>query len=524
MKKIIKIGLLSTVAFCHVVFAANPEENPDGSVNGVVITGESVQNPSTGGDDAPSDEQIEGVTRMLAAVEEGVLPQEILEAFSDLPKIDVGQRSDIDAMQANLKATLETRWTNETSFFLNAFLAMVAKTLDPLVLPLAESLFGKMSDDLTFNVFIDKLSSIYTTLFADERNIITTQINTPMDWVTFQFLGLFFNNAIPKCVVNINIPGLGNVDLITKVVEGLKEASLNILGLWGVRDDVQVEILQNLIEILPKKAKIISDAANVSFIKSFIESLTDPSLPTIVDDYKIQVLLVVDLSEVNRHRVGINNGVKVSDDANFHERESALIRMFEDTANRSAPNVWDLQLQIGNFESIAYSSLTPMVRSVVQSPIGVNLSLPTLVSDHPTAGYVIKRLREEFASPESKVQVLNFEGSQLSDEGWEQLALLAETQKPLHKLRLTGMQIPSSVAGRLGMFRVQGINMVGCRLNAADLTDMVSGWLGDGSILRGVDLRGNEVNAAVISLFVQKGFEIYQQIRIQPHGYMFAKP
>ena len=114
---------------------------------------------------------------------------------------------------------------------------------------------------------------------------------------------------------------------------------------------------------------------------------------------------------------------------------------------------------------------------------------------------------------------MNFEGSQLSDEGWEQLALLAETQKPLHRLRLTGMQIPSSVAGRLGMFRVQGINMVGCNVKAANLTDMVSGWLGDGSILRGVDMCGNEVNEIVTSLFVQKGFTSY----LLPQGNIFVK-
>ncbi|MDP3641333.1 MAG: hypothetical protein Q8R43_02740 [Alphaproteobacteria bacterium] len=186
--------------------------------------------------------------------------------------------------------------------------------------------------------------------------------------------------------------------------------------------------------------------------------------------------------------------------------------------------MWDLVFRLRSLENVAYGDLTPVIRSIVRSPMGTNLSLPTLVSDHPTTGYVITRLKEEFLSPESKVQLLDFEGSQLSDEGWEQLALLAEAQNPFHKIRLTGMQIPSAIAGRLGMLRVAGINMVGCCVKAADLTAMVAGWLGEGSTLRGVDMRGNEVNEDVASLFINKGFQMFKQDRIVPFGYMFAKP
>lgn len=47
--------------------------------------------------------------------------------------------------------------------------------------------------------------------------------------------------------------------------------------------------------------------------------------------------------------------------------------------------------------------------------------------DHVSTAHVMTKLREEFLSAESKVQVLDFEGSQLSAEGWEQLAQLAES-------------------------------------------------------------------------------------------------
>ena len=87
----------------------------------------------------------------------------------------------------------------------------------------------------------------------------------------------------------------------------------------------------------------------------------------------------------------------------LHERVASFRAMFERLSDRAVPYVWDLMLKLKGFENIAYGDLTPVIRSVVQSPIGANLSLPTLVSDHPTNGYVMKRLKEEFLSPESKV-------------------------------------------------------------------------------------------------------------------------
>lgn len=66
--------------------------------------------------------------------------------------------------------------------------------------------------------------------------------------------------------------------------------------------------------------------------------------------------------------------------------------------------------------------------------------------------------------------------------------------------------------------------MVGCGVSEADLTDMVAGWLGKGSILRGVDMRGNEVNNIIAYLLINEGFDIFLEERATPFGYLFAKP
>jgi hypothetical protein len=518
MKKIIRIGLLSTVGLCNLTCGARPvETSEDGAVMGTTVSSGTAEGVVL----EVGDQQRAQELRMIADIQSGVLPEEILELFADLPRIDVAQRSDVNAiqrMQTNLRSALETAWSSESSFYLNAFLELVAEKLDPRIMPLWVALFGEMTGDFTLETFINKISSAYNTFFADADNRITTQVNTPRDWVVLQFLGLFFDNALPNCRINLNVPGLDDLDLIKEVIVGLKESTLNILGVWGLHDDVQVDVLKAIAEIRPKKAKIISTTPNVAFLKSFIESLTHPDLQTFVGGSKIDVMLVMDLAELNRHQSENSAGLSL------HQREAALIEMFESIANLSVPNAWNIQLQVGHFESFAYGNLTPLIRAIVRSPFGVSLSLPTLVSDHVSTAHVMTKLREEFLSAESKVQVLDFEGSQLSAEGWEQLAQLAESRKPLEKIRLTGLHIPRIIVPRLGMLKSVGINMVGCGVNEADLTDMVEGWLGKGSILRGIDMRGNEVNNIIAYLLINKGFDIFLEERATPFGYLFGKP
>jgi hypothetical protein len=120
--------------------------------------------------------------------------------------------------------------------------------------------------------------------------------------------------------------------------------------------------------------------------------------------------------------------------------------------------------------------------------------------------------------------LLDFEGCQLSADGWEQFALLAESRKPFYKVRLTGMQIPPAIAVRLGALRVEGINMAGCGVPANVLQNMVAGWLDGVVTLKGVDLRGNELNQAIADMFFAAGFEGYLQDKKRPMGYLFAKP
>ena len=368
--------------------------------------------------------------------------------------------------------------------------------------------FGEINEDVAADPFFAQLAGVYSNLFADSTMDALCQINNSLDWATVQFLGLFFDNAISKLRFNVNAAGLGSVDLVREVVSGLKgAATLNILRVNGFQDSQQVEILKSIAEDRPKNTHIIAAVECVADLESFAKSASDPGLQTFAEGSQIDISLIVNF----QHR-------------ELSERISSFTSMLDSLSGRTVPYVWNLMLKLKNLENIACGDLTPVIRSVVRSPIGANLSLPTLVSDHPTTGYVMTRLKGDFLSPESKVQLLDFEGSQLSDEGWEQLALLAEANKPFHKIRLTGLQIPSEFAKRLGMLRVAGINMVGCGVKAADLTAMVAGWLGEGSTLRGVDMWGNEVNEDVASLFINKGFQMFKQDLIAPFGYMFAKP
>lgn len=66
--------------------------------------------------------------------------------------------------------------------------------------------------------------------------------------------------------------------------------------------------------------------------------------------------------------------------------------------------------------------------------------------------------------------------------------------------------------------------MAGCGVGVADLMEMARGLLGEGSLLRGIDLRGNEVTQEIVDLFASNGFEAYVQFKVQPFGVIFAKP
>jgi hypothetical protein len=512
MKKIIKVGLLSTVGLFHVVSGSELSDSERSSsdawiVEGIVVVGES-EAAVMGVEDPVLTEAV----GMVQAIRDGFVPTEIFELFEGFSKVDVSQRANPSAMQAmfeTLRNSLRAGLDDDSVRRLNIMLKVIATPVDSSfsVIPLAQEFFGTMDEELTADPFFACLVRTYNALFVNDGRMVIAHINTPADWATVQFLGLFFDNAISNLRFNVRLAGLDSVDLIQKIISGLNgAATLNVLGVCAFPEAQQVEILRAIAEIRPKHTQIIAAIDNVADLESFVTSFTDPSLQTFSAGSKIDISLIVNF----QHR-------------ELNERIASLTAMFERLSDRAVPYAWDLMLKLNGFENIAYGDLTPVIRSIVRSPMGANLSLPTLVSDHPTTKYVMTRLKQEFLAPESKVQVLDFKGSQLSAEGWEQLALLAETQKSFKKIRLTGMQIPSSVAGRLGMLRVQGVSMAGCGVKAADLTDMVAGWLGEGSTLRGVDMCGNEVNDVVASLFVEKGFEVYLQDRKRPYGYMFAR-
>ncbi|MDP3935640.1 MAG: hypothetical protein Q8Q56_01410, partial [Alphaproteobacteria bacterium] len=435
MKKIIMMGLFSTVGLCNMTFAANAE-TPE-----VVFEG-------------GFDPRLALSIAMVNDIRSGILPKTMIDMFKDIPKINIatlGTVMDTQSKFSILRHTINTNLDDTSLFFLNVFLKIIVTPHESQTsAPLAETLLGEINSDITANNFSDHIFSIYCMLLSGAQSILIPQINTPTDWITVQFLGLFFDNAISSLRFNINITELDSVHQVREIVSGLNgAATLNLFFASGFQDDQQVKALQAIAEIRPKRTHIIAATGRVADLESFFKSVTDPSLHTFSEGSKIDISLIVNF----QHR-----------ELNEHSR--ALAAMFESLSDRSMPYVWDPTLKLKSLENIAYGDLIPLIRSVVRSPMGENLSLTTLESDHPTTGYVMSRLKEEVVSPESKVQVLNFEGSQLTDEGWEQLALLAETQKPFHRIRLTGMKIPSAIAGRLGALRVQGINMVGCGVKA----------------------------------------------------------
>jgi hypothetical protein len=296
--------------------------------------------------------------------------------------------------------------------------------------------------------------------------------------------------------------------MVREAINNLQGAfTLDVVGLHKYTKEQQVEILKVIAETRLKNVKINVAVDTAAGLQACLEALTDQRLSVFSSGRQIDVNVVVDFKH-----------------AAFNENAAELIAIFEGINDRAIPHVWDVMLRLNNMENVAYGDLTSIIRTVVRSSVGSNLCLGTLTPDNPSTLYVMKRVREEFAAPESKIRILDFEGSRLSEEGWEQLVLLAETGKRFSKIRLTGMPIPSPLAKRLGALRVKGINMAGCRVATEDLMEMVQGWLGEGSTLAGVDLRENGVNQSIVDLFQKAGFDAYLEDKKPPYGVMFVKP
>lgn len=134
----------------------------------------------------------------------------------------------------------------------------------------------------------------------------------------------------------------------------------------------------------------------------------------------------------------------------FKEAVEAVIDLFESFKEQSVSSCWELILSPINFENLAHSELAPLMHAIMGSVFASHLNIKFLTPDNPYEVYVLTKLREAFLTEESKVKTLDLEGSILSDKGWEQVALLAESGKPFYKMRLTGMKILSEVVPRLG--------------------------------------------------------------------------
>ena len=289
MKKIIKIGLLSTVAFCHVAFSANPAENPDGSVNGVVITGEPVEAVM-----GVEDVQLTQLVGLVGEIRSGVLPQTIVDMFQGFPKIDIaacGTAMETQRQFASLRQTMNDHLDANSMLLLNAFLKIIVTPHgSQRTIPLADIFLGGLMDDMTTDIFSESLQSIYYMLLPGSKRVLIPQINTPADWVVVQFLGLFFDNAVNSLRFNVNMEGLSDVDLIQEVISGLRGvATLNIMRLNALPTDQQVEMLRHIAENRPKNAHIIAAVDNIADLESVVESIADPNLQAFSDGVKIDV-------------------------------------------------------------------------------------------------------------------------------------------------------------------------------------------------------------------------------------------
>lgn len=267
MKKIIKAGLLSTFGLYNITLASNPDELPEGVVDGVVVTGESV-GAVTGIEDPTLTEALS----MVDIIRDGFVPTEILELFSDIPKIDVSQRTNFAAMRSMftaLRNALRTKLYDDDVRRLNILLKTMVTPVTPTssTLPLGQEFFGLMGEDLTVASFFTHLTRAYNVLFSFPVAMTPSNINTPTDWVTVQFLGLFFDNAISNLSFNVSATGLGNIDLVREVISGLEgTATLNLIFATGFQNDQQIEILKVIAEIRPKHTHIIAAAESVANI------------------------------------------------------------------------------------------------------------------------------------------------------------------------------------------------------------------------------------------------------------------
>lgn len=504
----INIALLSGVCLMNAVCGSEDQHGLPGGWNyqnvvmGVVVTPEN---------EPPMPE----VLSMVQDIRRGVVPQKVIELFQGLTKIDIDLQRDHVAMnQANweLSNELPDRIHSDKQVRdLNICLRALATPMNPeaTYIPLAQEFFGPMNRGILVTDFYRMICRAYNILFTSDMPV-SAHIRTPADWTTVQLLGFFFTNAIGRLGFLIDAGELKDPELTAHIAIGLSGASsISIIGLEKLSQAHQELVLKKLAEVRPKNTQVILKPSNMDEFERSVTSLINSAGGDARAAGKVDVSLVVEFSKESIHGT---------------LQIQRLLRFLTLHPDVVVPGAWDLMLKLRGFENIAFGHLTPILKAFVQSPLGAHLSLPNLPAEHVTTKYVMTKLREEFLTEKSKVRLLDFEGSKLSAEGWEQLALLVESRKPFYKLRLTGMQIPTSIAPRLGALRVEGLNMKGCGVPADVLQNMVAGWLDGAVTLKGVDLCGNEVNQTIANMFFAAGFEGYMQDRKRPFGYLFAKP
>lgn len=380
---------------------------------------------------------------------------------------------------------------------------------DDLSIPLGFHLFGFVpyNTSIDSGAFSTPITKAQAKLMEWAQSNTFIPIYSLKDWAAVQFLTLFFDeNIVSQLCFSVNLDRLKDINHIANIINGLVHASTSkIIGLDSRDDTQQIEVLQLLADAPQKDIRIVEAPDSAWKFITLVGSFLDPSVIATKERARISVELILDFQQQ-----------EFNDHDSIVAWSEALKDAFEDG---SVNDIWNLKLQLIHPENLALGDLKPVLNSLIRSPIGVNLYLRDLIAEHPSSKHVVIKLVTELLDAGSQVRSLDFAGSQIPERGWESVAVLAESDKWFSRVSFAGMQIPETFVRRLGSLKAERIYMTGCGVRSDVLIEMVWGLLAEGSVLKGIDLRGNEVTEVIARAFLEKKFRVQRA----QSGYLFAQ-
>ncbi len=489
----------------------------------------------------------EALARAISIVREvrkGIVPEEVVTAFhtEGRPELDLSSEQTIPQQMERLLSWTKNLWTPEVEYYVNIFLRAVVTPEDNTYPadPIAKKLFGSMNEgltQLTFSAQLQRIFNEWVTTPLHEGTLPIASVNRPYDWAALQFVAFFFKPAISLWSFNLNTAGLGedngwaNIGQVTEVIDILAEAKhINILGLDAFQPIEQKMLLKYISEIRQKNISMLVAPIESAALKTWLQSLFNPEFQSdAYDNPRVEVMTVINFTHPTL--------------------QTSLPELLETLNDDHLPQVWEHTLSLRNFEQLARGDVLPIVEATLSSPFGKNLKLDTLEANRvvriqksslatlsiehqfveeqrtedtaviqfadPTTMKVLTTLVNAHAKPNSQLEVLDLEGSTLPNLGWDELSKLS----PIKKIRFSRMKIPHLKTQLLSGLKLYGANMVACDMSETDTLTLVSGWLANPNFL-GVDLRGNQLNEALVSLAIESGFKIYGTF---PYGIIIAK-